>query len=67
MFNLEESIKNLPLNLKKEVFDFVQFLLEKQKEKSGKLSLSWAGKLQKYKNQFTSIKLQKKALEWWSS
>jgi len=65
MLTLEESIKVLPPNLKKEVFDFVQFLLGKQTKRKTQLSLDWAGKLQKYKNQFTSVELQKKALEWW--
>ncbi|MEA3475139.1 MAG: DUF2281 domain-containing protein [Candidatus Cloacimonadota bacterium] len=65
MLTLEESIKVLPPNLKKEVFDFVQFLLCKQTKRKTQLSLDWAGKLQKYKNQFTSVELQKKALEWW--
>ena len=66
MLTLEESIKVLPPNLKKEVSDFVQFLLGKQTKIKTQLSLDWAGKLQKYKNQFTSVELQKKALEWWT-
>jgi hypothetical protein len=41
------------------------FLLEKQEKKSGrKLRQDWAGALKEYRDQYTSLELQKKALEW---
>lgn len=63
---VEELIKKLPPELQKEVEDFIRFLLEKQKKKQRrKLKMDWAGGLKEYRNQYTSLELQKKALEWW--
>jgi len=48
-----------------EVRDFVEFLLERRVCKRGrKLRQDWAGALRKYRDQYTSLELQKKALEW---
>jgi len=64
MKTIEEKIKELPSELQKEVEDFVQFLLEKRARKYGrKLRQDWAGALRDYRNQYTSLELQKKALE----
>ena len=63
METIEEKIKKLPPDLKKEVEDFVDFLLEKMKKKTGKkLKLDWAGGLKEYKDKYTSLELQKKSL-----
>jgi hypothetical protein len=61
----EEMLKNMPPSIKTEVLDFAEFLLKK-KSVSGekKLKKNWAGALSKFKNQFTSVKLQKKVLDW---
>ncbi len=65
MRNIEEMIKELPPKLQKEVEEFVQFLLEKKAQKQGrKLRQDWAGALRDYRDQYTSLELQKKALEW---
>ena len=64
MESLEEKIAKLPPDLKQEALDFIDFLLNKIQKKQENLSLSWAGVLKQYKDQFTSIELQKKALEW---
>jgi len=56
-------IEKLPPNLREEVKDFVRFLLQKEKKKK-KLKLNWVGKLSKYKKDYTSLELQKKAMEW---
>jgi len=62
---LKELIDQLPPELQREVEDFARFLLEKRKEKAGyRLRQDWAGALSKYKDQYTSLELQKKALEW---
>ena len=64
-FKIEEIIKKLPPEFQREVEDFVQFLLERHKKKSGrKLRQDWAGALKKYRTQFTSLELQRKSLEW---
>ena len=62
---IEELIQTLPVELKAEVRDFVIFLLEKRAHKLGrKLRQDWAGALKEYREQYTSLELQKKALEW---
>jgi len=62
---IEEMIRKLPPELQKDVFDFVEFLLEKRAKKRGrKLRQDWAGALRDYRDQYTSLDLQKKALEW---
>jgi hypothetical protein len=62
---LEELVKELPPDLQAEVRDFVEFLLEKRKQRSGeKLRQYWAGTLSDYRDQYTSLELQQKALEW---
>jgi hypothetical protein len=65
MERLEEMVKELPPGLRQEVGDFVQFLIEREKRKAGKkLRQDWAGALRDYRDQYTSLELQKKALEW---
>ena len=62
---LDEIVRKLPLEFQKEVRDFAEFLLEKQRKKKGnKLHQNWAGALREYREQYTSLELQKKALEW---
>jgi hypothetical protein len=62
---INEMIKKLPPELQKDVFDFVEFLLEKRAKKMGRrLRQDWAGALRNYRDQYTSLDLQKKALEW---
>lgn len=60
-----EKIRNLPPDKQQEVLDFIEFLLEKQSRKYGRrLRQDWAGALSDYREQYTSLELQKKALEW---
>lgn len=62
---IEELLKELSPELRQEVEDFVKFLLEKRARKRGrKLRQDWAGALKDYRNQYTSLELQKMALEW---
>ncbi|ACN98951.1 DUF2281 domain-containing protein [Sulfurihydrogenibium azorense] len=56
-------IESLPDSMKKEVKDFVEYLLYKSRKKQN-LKLSWKGGLSEYKDRFTSLELEKKALEW---
>ena len=66
MQTLEELIDQLPPELQREVRDFAEFLLEKHRRKPRRrLRLDWAGGLKEYRDQYTSLELQKKALEWW--
>jgi hypothetical protein len=62
---LEELVKELPPASQAEVRDFVEFLLEKRRKKSVKtLRQNWAGALSDYRDQYTSLELQQKALDW---
>jgi len=63
---IEELIKQLPVEYHEQVRDFVTFLLEKNRKQRGrgKLRQDWAGGLRDYRDRYTSLELQKKALEW---
>ena len=66
MCRIEEMIKELPPELQQEVDDFVQFLLEKRvRRPKGQLKLDWRGALRDLRDQYTSVELQHKVLEWW--
>ena len=71
--SLEALVRTLPTEAQKEVWDFIEFLLERQahkpkkrraKKSSGPLRQDWAGVLREYRDQYTSLELQQKALEW---
>ena len=66
MKTLEELIKELPPELQQEVQDFARYLFEtKVQVRHAKLRMNWAGALSEFRGQFTSLELQRKALEWW--
>lgn len=65
--DIEIIMQELPEDLKKEVLDYIEFLLTKHKSKKieiRKLKFDWEGSLSDIKDKFTSIELQHKALEW---
>lgn len=62
---LDELVRELPPDSQAEVRDFVEFLLRKRNKKSaGKLRQNWAGALSKFREEYTSLELQKKSLDW---
>ena len=62
---IEEKLKQLPPYLHEEVIDFVDSLIAKKVSKPKKrLKLDWIGGLKEYREQYTALELQKKALEW---
>jgi hypothetical protein len=66
MSPLDELVEKLPPDLRREVEDFARFLLETRGQAKGaRLRLDWAGALSEFRDRFTSLELQKKALEWW--
>lgn len=66
MESLEDLMAKLPPELRQEVRDFAQFLVEKKKKpKRKKLKLDWAGGLSEFREQYTSLELQKRSLQWW--
>jgi hypothetical protein len=67
MESLDEIMAKLPPDCRQEVRDFAQFLAEKKAfPKKKKLRLDWAGGLKEFRDQYTSLELQKKSLDWWS-
>jgi len=64
--SVDEILKQLPPDLQQEVRDFAEFLLKKKvHSKRKRLQMTWAGALKEFRDKFTSLELQKKALEWW--
>lgn len=65
MRNFIDLFQTLPKNLQAEVVDFIEFLDKKnaQKSKSG-FTFAWAGALKSYKDQYSSVELQKQAMKW---
>jgi Protein of unknown function (DUF2281) len=62
---LQEMVEELPPELRAEVRDFVEFLLSKRGQRPGQtLRQNWAGALSEYRQQYTSLELQRLALDW---
>jgi hypothetical protein len=62
---LEEVVRELPPDLRDEVRDFAEFLLSKQTHRRGKtLRQDWAGALRDHRDEYTSLELQRQALQW---
>jgi hypothetical protein len=65
MKTLEEMIRDLPPDAQRQVAELVRQLAESPKPApKRKLDQRWAGALRKYRDQYTSLQLQRKALEW---
>jgi len=66
MSTLEEKIRALPPEAAQEVEDFITELMKRNSiEKSDRVKQSWAGALKEFREQYTSLELQKKAIDWW--
>lgn len=64
---IEVKLQKLPLDLRKEVLDYIEFLLLKHRKEESIVKgfkFDWAGGLAELKNKFTSVELQHKAMEW---
>ena len=57
-------IMNLPSELRDWDVEIIVLPVERNKKKKTRLSQNWAGALSDYRSQYTSLELQKKALEW---
>ena len=65
MANLEDRIRELPPEQRREVEDFVEFLMQKRSQKRARpLGFRWAGALSDLKNRYTSAELQHEILSW---
>ena len=64
--SLQGMIEALPPELQQEVQDFVEFLQEKRARKpKEQLRLDWRGALRDLRDQYTSVELQHRILDWW--
>ena len=64
---IEVKMQELPENLRRDVLDYMEFLLKKYKSretKAKKFKFDWEGGLSEIREKFTSVELQHKALEW---
>ncbi len=64
---IELRMRGLPEGLKREVLDYMEFLLKKYKNKeieAKRFNFGWEGGLSELREKFTSIELQHRALEW---
>jgi len=63
---IQTKLDELSEGLKKEVLDYIDFLIMKhhKEEKKGKLTFDWEGGLSDLKEKYTSVELQHKAMEW---
>ncbi|MFQ6042559.1 MAG: DUF2281 domain-containing protein [Candidatus Poribacteria bacterium] len=64
---IEVEMRKLPEDLKREVLDYMAFLLSKyqnRKMTQKKFKFDWEGGLKDLKEKFTSVELQHKSLEW---
>jgi hypothetical protein len=63
--SLEDVIRDLPPESQAKVRQFVETLLPiRDRRQRKKLKQNWAGALRDYREQYTSLELQKKALDW---
>ena len=63
---LEKTMESLTPEEKQKVIDFAKFLAQKSKrQKVRSLQLNWLGALEDYKEKYSSVELQHKALELW--
>jgi hypothetical protein len=62
---IEELLKDLPQDMRAEVYDFVEFLIAKRGRQARRpLRQDWAGALREYRERYTSVDLQHRALDW---
>ncbi|MFB3786734.1 MAG: DUF2281 domain-containing protein [bacterium] len=62
---LQELVQELPPDMLCEVRDFIEFLLAKRSRGEKRvLRQDWAGALRDYREQYTSLELQRQALAW---
>jgi hypothetical protein len=65
--DIEKKLEKLPDHVIPEINDYIDFLLTRYGVKNidkTKFNFDWEGKLSKFKDKYTSIELQHKALDW---
>jgi len=64
---IELKTQQLPEDLRREVLDYMEFLLKRHKTKKSvakKFRFDWEGGLSGIREEFSSVELQHRALEW---
>jgi len=64
---IQKKIEGLPEDLRREILDYLEFLLTKYRGKetqAKKFMYDWEGALSEIREKFTSVELQHKASEW---
>jgi len=65
MKTIDDLVKELPPELRGEVEDFIEFLIERRFKKThGKPTFGWAGDLRDLKEKYTSVELQHRISQW---
>ncbi len=63
---IQELVRVLPEEIQQEVEDFIEFLLERHGHKPRRtFKLDWRGALSDMRDEYTSVELQHKTLDWW--
>ena len=66
--SIERKLNLLTDELRREVMDFIDFLLLKKKSRDKKnqdrFDFSWEGGLSKIKDQYSSVELQHRLMDW---
>jgi len=65
MQTIEEKIQRLPPDVQQTIEELIDKLLQQQPKEKKKMKFDWEGALADMKNEYTSVELQHKALEWW--
>ncbi len=63
---LEQKFNVLPDHLKREVLDFIDFLMAKRSQErvSRQFDFTWEGGLTDFKDDFNSVDLQHQSMDW---
>jgi hypothetical protein len=63
---VEPTIKKMPPELQQQVLMYIETLSRSTGETHhGTMKFEWAGCCEDMKNEYTSVQLQKKILDWW--
>jgi len=65
--DLENRLRNLPEDLRRQILDHMEFLMSRYQPKTvraRKSRFDWAGALAEYAGRYTAVELQHKASEW---
>lgn len=62
MKDFEKKFEQLTPEMQKKVSGYIDILLKNTNKK--KIEFDWVGALKEYKDKYTSLELQKKALDW---